>query len=304
MSKKKEIKLEELTEEEKLKYEIAEELGLLDQVMKEGWKSLSSKQTGKIGGLVTKRRREMRVVKLKGICYNQETGDYAGEVMNETIQVLGIKMNNLSAKDALKNVMSYMETEPINIVEMVTMHTIAQFQESEEAGEIFETMDMVLASDKGILQAAGVNEERQLKEVEELLFLKMLLRYFHKNSVRVLLLAEKPEDMQKLVGYMEEDYSKIQVVEMATMEEHGTTDDMLLNLLNGAEATCVISALPSPVEEKFISKNKMFVNAKLWLGLGNLLDDMKKEKMSFHKIKEFISRQLLKKKMARKGENA
>ena len=110
--------------------------------------------------------------------------------------------------------------------------------------------------------------------------------------------------MQKLVGYMEEDYSKIQVVEMATMEEHGTTDDMLLNLLNGVEAACVISALPSPIEEKFISKNKMFVNAKLWLGLGNLLDDMKKEKMSFHKIKEFISRQLLKKKMARKGENA
>ncbi len=224
--------------------------------------------------------------------------------MNETIQVLGIKMNNLSAKDALKKVMSYMETEPINIVEMVTMHTITQFQECEEVGEIFETMDMVLASDKGILQAAGVNEERQLKEVEELLFLKMLLRYFHKNGVRVLLLAEKPEDMQKLVGYMEEDYSKIQVVEMATMEEHGTTDDMLLNLLNGAEAACVISALPSPMEEKFISKNKMFVNAKLWLGLGNLLDDMKKEKMSFHKIKEFISRQLLKKKMARKGENA
>ncbi len=224
--------------------------------------------------------------------------------MNETIQVLGIKMNNLSAKDALKKVMSYMETEPISIVEMVTMHTITQFQECEEVGEIFETMDMVLASDKGILQAAGVNEERQLKEVEDLLFLKMLLRYFHKNGVRVLLLAEKPEDMQKLVGYMEEDYSKIQVVEMATMEEHGTTDDMLLNLLNGAEAACVISALPSPMEEKFISKNKMFVNAKLWLGLGNLLDDMKKEKMSFHKIKEFISRQLLKKKMARKGENA
>lgn len=63
MSKKKEIRLEELTDEEKLKYEIADELGLLDQVLKEGWKSLSSKQTGKIGGLVTKRRREMRVVK-------------------------------------------------------------------------------------------------------------------------------------------------------------------------------------------------------------------------------------------------
>ena len=63
MSKKKEIRLSELTEDEKMKYEVAEELGLLERVMKEGWKSLSSKETGKIGGLVTKKRREMRVDK-------------------------------------------------------------------------------------------------------------------------------------------------------------------------------------------------------------------------------------------------
>ncbi len=61
MTKKKEIRLSELTEEEKMKYEIAGELGLLDRVLKDGWKSLTSKETGKIGGLVTKRRREMRV---------------------------------------------------------------------------------------------------------------------------------------------------------------------------------------------------------------------------------------------------
>ena len=65
MSKKKqkEIRLSELTEEEKMKYEVAEELGLLDKVLKDGWRSLTSKETGKIGGLVTKKRREMRVEK-------------------------------------------------------------------------------------------------------------------------------------------------------------------------------------------------------------------------------------------------
>lgn len=65
MSKKKqkEICISELTEEEKMKYEVAEELGLLDKVMKEGWRALTSKETGKIGGLVTKKRREMRVEK-------------------------------------------------------------------------------------------------------------------------------------------------------------------------------------------------------------------------------------------------
>ena len=59
VKKEKKIVLSELTYEEKLKYEVAEELGLLDKVMTQGWRSLSSKETGRIGGLVTKKRREM-----------------------------------------------------------------------------------------------------------------------------------------------------------------------------------------------------------------------------------------------------
>lgn len=60
MSGKKEkvIDLESLTPDEKVKYEIAEELGLLDRVLAYGWKSLSSKETGRIGGLMTKKKRE------------------------------------------------------------------------------------------------------------------------------------------------------------------------------------------------------------------------------------------------------
>ena len=47
----------ELTKEELMKYEIAQELGLLDKVMTEGWRALSSKETGRIGGLLAKKKR-------------------------------------------------------------------------------------------------------------------------------------------------------------------------------------------------------------------------------------------------------
>lgn len=57
--KEKEIKLSELTPEEQLKYEIAEELGFLPRVLENGWKSLSSKETGRIGGMMTKRKKEI-----------------------------------------------------------------------------------------------------------------------------------------------------------------------------------------------------------------------------------------------------
>lgn len=43
--------------DESLKYEIAEELGLTEKVRQLGWKGLSAKETGKIGGIMTKRKR-------------------------------------------------------------------------------------------------------------------------------------------------------------------------------------------------------------------------------------------------------
>ena len=58
--KEKKIDLDNLTPEEELKYEIAEELGLLDQVLENGWRSLSAKETGRIGGLMTKRKRKLK----------------------------------------------------------------------------------------------------------------------------------------------------------------------------------------------------------------------------------------------------
>jgi hypothetical protein len=63
MAKKKKeekIDLHNLKPEEQLKYEIAEELGLLPKVLENGWKTLSAKETGKIGGLMTKRKKEMK----------------------------------------------------------------------------------------------------------------------------------------------------------------------------------------------------------------------------------------------------
>lgn len=224
--------------------------------------------------------------------------------MDEKIQILDLEIDNLSAKDAMKCTVEYMGTEPVSVIEMITMGTLGAFQQDEEAGQLFQSFDLALASDKGILQAAGVTEERRLNEVEDLLFIKMVMRYLHKSGAKVFLLAENVADLEKLNGYIKEDYSNIQVVGTANMEEHAVSDDMLLNLVNGAEVECVLSALSSPMEEHFVSRNKTLINARVWLGFGKLLGEMRKQKNIFHKVKETVLRQILKQEMAKKGENA
>ncbi|AGK97920.1 small, acid-soluble spore protein, alpha/beta type [Clostridium pasteurianum] len=57
----------ELTEMEKLreniKYEIAEELGLSEKIDELGWSGLTAEETGRIGGLMTKRKKELHLPK-------------------------------------------------------------------------------------------------------------------------------------------------------------------------------------------------------------------------------------------------
>lgn len=46
--------------EDSLKYEVAAELGLLDKILKDGWAGLTAKESGRIGGLMTAKRRELK----------------------------------------------------------------------------------------------------------------------------------------------------------------------------------------------------------------------------------------------------
>ncbi|MDR7856479.1 small, acid-soluble spore protein, alpha/beta type [Tissierella sp.] len=57
MAKKKE-KVETIAD--KLKLEIAEELGLTDKIKEVGWAGLTAKESGRIGGLITVRKKQMK----------------------------------------------------------------------------------------------------------------------------------------------------------------------------------------------------------------------------------------------------
>lgn len=54
----KNLKKHDFTEELLMKYEIAEELGLIDKLKRFGWGELTAKETGRIGGLMTVRKKQ------------------------------------------------------------------------------------------------------------------------------------------------------------------------------------------------------------------------------------------------------
>ncbi len=49
--------------DEKMKYEIAEELGLTSKVAETGWRGLTAKETGQIGGIMAKKKKQIKNIK-------------------------------------------------------------------------------------------------------------------------------------------------------------------------------------------------------------------------------------------------
>ena len=67
------------------------------------------------------------------------------------------------------------------------------------------------------------------------MFLRMFLRYLHKNHRRIYLLVESEEDGPELYDYLERAYGGIESVGMAKVSAQTRADDMLVNAINGGE---------------------------------------------------------------------
>ena len=115
---------------------------------------------------------------------------YAGENMDSKIRVLDVDIDQCSAKEAMKKAMSYLETEPVSVIETATVEGLMQVDDMPSVKEAVSKFDLVLAGDKTILEAADITDRKFLQETEGQVFLKMFMRYLHKNHKRVYLLVE------------------------------------------------------------------------------------------------------------------
>ena len=222
--------------------------------------------------------------------------------MNRKINVLDIDIDNCSAKEALKKTIEYMDSVPVNTVEMVTVDGLMQMDDMPELKDEMWKFDLLMAGDKTILEAADVTEKRYLQEAEDQLFLRMFLRYLHKNHKRVYLLVESEEEGQTFFDYLQKHYDGVQVVGLAKVSAANRADDMLVNAINGGEVDCVIAALLAPLQEDFIIKNRNLLDVRLWLGIGKSTLPVCKNGFVSGKLGQFLVKYIFKREIDKRKQ--
>lgn len=216
--------------------------------------------------------------------------------MSKKIDVLGIRLDDYTAKDAMKTITECIKEETVSLVEVVTAESVMRMAQNEMGQRGICTMDMILPGDRVILEAADIKDEKLLQEAQNRGFLKLLFQYLHKNSTSVFLLADSIEEAETLKRYLQKEYKHIRVTGIMGIPEGTASDDMIINMINGAEAECIISSVTSDRQEAFICRCKNILNVKLWVGISQMETFFTERESLAHRFFVFINRKILKRK--------
>ena len=188
--------------------------------------------------------------------------------------------------------MQYMGGESVSTIELIPMEVLLKGQDDAEWKQALQSVDLLLPSEREILESAEVTDQNAIQDLENNTFVRLFFRYLVKNKKKVFLLTED-EKASKLLKERIETYRKgIQFVGEAVISAQSGSKEAVINMINGVEPDCILSGLSYPWQEKFIAESKALLNARVWFGCTFLLNQQKKEEKASGKFKYFILKRL------------
>lgn len=214
--------------------------------------------------------------------------------MNEKMNVLDVQLDNCTAKDAMKIIAEYMQTEELNTVDIVTVDTLMRATQLDGMKEELEKLDLLLPGDMAILEAAKITDRKRIQEMEDQTMLKMVFHYFHKNRCKIFILAGSEEEGDRLQGYLHEAYSGIQVVGMKAVPADESEDDRDHQSGQRQRSRLCDCQHGFPLAGTVCLPCKEQLNTRMWFGTGHSIASFANGENWADHLKNFIGKRILK----------
>ena len=188
---------------------------------------------------------------------------------NKKIDLLGISVDNYTARESLLRLDTYMGNAVLNIIETVSMKQLISSGEYPVIKDCLEQADLCIVGECEILLEAGNDSAQRMREVREQDFLYELLKRMARARKRIFLIAMTGDAIEQMQEIFSERIPQFSAVGSFPLEEGAGDMDAVVNEINAATPDIVISALDSPVEEEFILSHKGKIGTSIWYGIGD-----------------------------------
>ena len=126
---------------------------------------------------------------------------------------------------------------------------------------------LTVCMEPSILEAADIAANGRIREIEERIYLKEVLRRLVRTHSRVCLLTSTSEVMETLSESLQEYQDNLNLAGKKVFEDYEENVERLMNDLNDLAPDVVISGLPWDMTLDLIKEARRYLNAELWLAL-------------------------------------
>ena len=224
--------------------------------------------------------------------------------MKRDINIFGIELTGLTAKEAMKQVMDFMTGETVSTVEIVTMEMLVRGQDDAVWKEQLQKLDLLIPGESEILKAVGADERELVKDLENHTFIRMLLKYFQKNKKRIFLVAGSEEDLAGLKASLNLYCKGLIIAGKAVLPDDINLAESVINEINGVDMDCVLSVLPAQKEASFITSSRALLDARLWIGGGSFLLQKSEKPKASGKVRQFLLKRIFRYRVEKQNQES
>lgn len=212
------------------------------------------------------------------------------------MELLGISLNNVGLREALRRSEEYLDQGGLNTIAYVSARKLLEASEDEEQQKWWQGLDLTLCEDVEVLKAAGQVTQVRVKEIEENLFLREFLKILVRRQAAVFLLAEEEGGLEALENELREMQSNLYILGRDTTDHYTENEEGLINAINALAPRVILSRLPYPQGIRLMYDYHRYLNGSIWLSLPDTLGKAEKEGWK-GKVTDLICKTLLHKKI-------
>ncbi|MBQ9991260.1 MAG: WecB/TagA/CpsF family glycosyltransferase [Lachnospiraceae bacterium] len=212
------------------------------------------------------------------------------------MELLGISLNNIGLKEALRKSEEYLDQGGLNTIAYVSAKKLLEASEDGEQQKWWQKMDLSIFEDVEILKAAGGVSQSRAKEIEENAFLREFLKILVRRQAPVFLLAEEEEALEQLEEELRLMQNNLYIAGRDTTDHYLENKEGLINAINALAPRVILSRLPYPEGIHLMYDYHSYLNGSVWLTLPHTLVKAEKEGWK-GKVSGLIYQKLLHKKI-------
>lgn len=194
--------------------------------------------------------------------------------MHAKTKILGVEVDVLSQQYLHDITKEYLTNDRLNIYFLLTTEMIEVAQKEEEFYQCLEVADLLLPGQEHIVTLGEEDEDFPDIAIGYSALLEMAKR-MSKEKV-IFFLCPNQAMIQKIESYTRRNLPNFRVQGYYSYEDH-LGDEHIINSINTVAPDIIISTLPTPLQEQWIAEYRTQVNAKLYIAMGTVINEMIQE---------------------------